>query len=321
MRWPFRLFHIAMVGGLWGAACGDPCDDDGPNRRCNAASDVGADASATGSGTTTATATLGTTATTTSTSTSATTTSTSTSTTSTSTSTSTTGTTTTTSTTSVTDTMGGSTTMGSTCVQHACDGQVYACGNCVDDDMDGAIDLADVECVTPCDDREDVFADGLGGGGGCRVSCAFNAEQNAQHDVCRWDLRCDPESPGAPTCEYNQNFGGCPNSQADACLNECQTPPGCDCFGCCTVSDGDVERDVLVTAACDLANFDQCPTCTKVPECNVPCAMDSCGCFGDAGQPAMEPCNCPGGGSSCDADSECAGGEFCWLGCCYPGLG
>src|SRR5690606_20384519 len=43
------------------------------------------------------------------------------------------------------------------CVPLPCEGKIYACGDCIDNDGDGKVDQADPECISPCDDREDTF--------------------------------------------------------------------------------------------------------------------------------------------------------------------
>ena len=40
------------------------------------------------------------------------------------------------------------------CIPAACGGKIYACGNCLDDDGDGKIDMDDLECLGPCDNSE-----------------------------------------------------------------------------------------------------------------------------------------------------------------------
>src|SRR5690606_14679685 len=40
------------------------------------------------------------------------------------------------------------------CQPRPCGGRVRACGDCSDDDGDGAIDAADPDCLGPCDDSE-----------------------------------------------------------------------------------------------------------------------------------------------------------------------
>src|SRR5690606_39346632 len=44
-----------------------------------------------------------------------------------------------------------------------CGTEVYACGDTLDNDMDGLIDLDDPECTTPCDDDEGTFKTSLPG--------------------------------------------------------------------------------------------------------------------------------------------------------------
>jgi len=210
------------------------------------------------------------------------------------------------------------------CVPRRCGEQLRACGDCIDNDGDGATDLDDPECLSPCDGREDVFATGIAGGGACKLDCFWDDNAEPGDDGCRWDLRCDPASPGAAKCEYDPDHGACPAVQSSGCLTGCRAPNGCDCFGCCSLAAFGLDHDVFLgDPDCSLANLDDCAQCTKVAACENSCRPELCElCLGDAEPPpgcAKPACPegqaCtpgPGGGSDCGPDM------FCATGCCVP---
>jgi hypothetical protein len=212
-----------------------------------------------------------------------------------------------------------------------CSGQTYACGNTMDDDGDGFIDLFDPECTGPCDDDEGSFQTGLPGDNmDCKQDCFFDGNSGSGDDGCIWDLRCDPENPGANIgCEYTggNNCDNQPPNQEQGCIDFCApfVPPGCDCFGCCTVQTPKGPVDIFLNSGpdCSLDNIDACQTCTsQIDDCGTPCVPEKCQvCFGESEPP--EGCGgenmCPSG-DPCDADQvdSCPSDFFCYLGCCYP---
>jgi hypothetical protein len=158
---------------------------------------------------------------------------------------------------------------GGPCVPATCQGKTYQCGDCIDNDGDGKIDMDDPDCLGPCDNNELGFALKIPGGDGpaCTVDCYFDQDSGAGNDKCCWDHRCDPlsvaphyppEGPGN-TCAYAGTAEeavqskipalktSCSQSNCDVlydkakggqdpiCENFCGplTPNGCDCFGCC----------------------------------------------------------------------------------------
>ncbi|MCY1070122.1 hypothetical protein OV090_35590 [Nannocystis sp. RBIL2] len=225
-----------------------------------------------------------------------------------------------------TGTQGTSTTAGLTCVPIECEGALLACGDCMDNDGDGKTDLADPECISPCDDREDTFATGLPGDNmdPCNQDCFFDGNSGAGDDKCNWSLKCDPANPGGDICPYDPNFNNCPDMQSQECLDNCQVPNGCDCFGCCTVEVDGMTYDIFLgDPDCTLADIDSCQQCTKNDDCDQECHPEDCEiCFGETEPP--EGCDDPTceGFDSCTIDmmgnSNCAEGYYCSTGCCFP---
>ncbi|WP_224194427.1 hypothetical protein [Nannocystis pusilla] len=226
---------------------------------------------------------------------------------------------------SIGGTAGGTTNAGEVdgnCAPKGCGGQVQACGDCLDNDGDGAIDLDDPECLSPCDAREDVFATGSAGGKSCALDCFWDGDAGPGDDGCRWDLRCDPARPGPGKCAYDPDRD-CPAEQGAECLVACRAPNGCDCFGCCSLAAFGLDGAVyLGDPDCSLANLDECAQCTKNPGCENSCRPDLCEvCFGEsapppgcaeAACPEGQECVTAGGGSDCGQDM------FCAAGCCAP---
>jgi hypothetical protein len=211
-----------------------------------------------------------------------------------------------------------------------CSGSIYACGDGMDNDGDGFIDLFDPECTGPCDDDESSFQTGLPGDNmDCKQDCFFDGNSGQGDDGCIWDLRCDPENPGANIgCEYTggNNCDNQPPNQEQDCIEFCEpfVPPGCDCFGCCTVQTPEGPVDIFLNSDpdCALDNLDACEPCTsQIDDCGTPCVPEECQiCFGETEPP--EGCRetmCPSG-DPCDGDQpdSCPMDYFCYLGCCYP---
>lgn len=209
------------------------------------------------------------------------------------------------------------------CVPLACDGTTYACGDCMDNDGDGKIDLQDSECISPCDDREDTFATGLPGDNmdPCKQDCFFDGNSGGGKGDCEWNLACDMANPGGDDCPYNPN-AMCPEEQSQECVDNCQVPNNCDCFGCCTVSVDGMSYDIFIgDETCSLAEVDECQKCTKNDDCDDECMPENCEvCFGETEPPpGCEDPTCEGT-DPCMIDKEgnsnCAEGYFCQTGCC-----
>ena len=205
-----------------------------------------------------------------------------------------------------------------------CGGKIYACGDTIDNDGDGKIDGMDPECTSPCDDDEGTFQTALPGQNvDCWSDCYWDGDSGAGNDKCEWNLKCDPENPGAGTnCEYDPNWGMCDLEQPNPCIDICSpiTPNGCDCFGCCEINGLFI---YLGNGSCALDNLDACETCTFHEGCNNPCEPELCElCFGQDPSELPEECGpdpaCPDGFDSCTVDADCQDGWFCQTGCCIP---
>jgi hypothetical protein len=202
------------------------------------------------------------------------------------------------------------------------------CTNCKDDDNDGLIDWMDPECTGPLDNDESSFATGIPGDNKdpCLQDCFFDGNSGSGDDGCKWNLACDPSSPGAPKCPYNPNAKNCGDPQSQACKNACVplTPNGCDCFGCCEIKTADagsvfvkLDQTCTVQTATDPT---KCKPCTQVPDCLNPC--DRCEIC--VGKPTI-PLDCDGGAQGCPNNQQscsqnvlCPNGFYCLTGCCIP---
>ncbi|PRQ05725.1 DUF4215 domain-containing protein [Enhygromyxa salina] len=204
-----------------------------------------------------------------------------------------------------------------------CGGQIYQCGDTLDNDDDGLIDLEDPECISPCDDDEATFKTALPGQNkDCKADCYFDSNSGGGDDKCEWNLKCDPENPGAEIgCEYDPNFMMCNVMMPQTCLDFCVplVPNGCDCFGCCEI---DGQFVYLDGAECALDNLGACESCTFFDNCNNPCEPEICElCFGQDPSELPEECDepsCPDGVDSCLESADCPEAWYCQTGCCYP---
>jgi hypothetical protein len=235
---------------------------------------------------------------------------------------------------------------GNFCVVATCQGKVYACGDCVDNDGDCDIDSDDSQCLGACDNTEDSLYGGIPGQNNspCKSDCYFDQDTGSGNDGCYWSHKCDPLSmppsypPEGSQCAYDPSvnvpgYGGtCAQaaaSQSAECASYCGplVPNGCDCFGCCaipgaptTVWLGSTVNGAGSCTLADVANPAKCKPCTQVPACLNAC--DPCEyCIGKATLP--EGCDeqvCPPGAAACGQPNQpdCAPGEFCVTGCCQP---
>ena len=244
------------------------------------------------------------------------------------------------------------------CTKTTCQGHIYACGDCIDNDDDGTVDAFDFECLGPCDATEDFFYSGIPGQNNapCRQDCYFDQDTGPGNDRCYWDHRCDELStePGYPPsgdarCRYDPSaqVSGSSEScetlagaQAPECLESCLplVPNGCDCFGCCELPAG-TGRFVWIgstqngSGSCDAAsagNLELCKPCTQVQGCLNPCgacevcvgrpATDVRNCADAGPGDAGERARCPIGRAACGQHGEppCTGGSYCITGCCVP---
>ncbi len=208
-----------------------------------------------------------------------------------------------------------------------CGGTVYSCTDGVDNDGDGLVDLDDPECTGPCDDDELTFQTGIPGDNmDCKQDCFFDGNSGQGDDGCDWNLRCDPENPGAQIgCEYTGG-NSCNNVDppSEECLMACQplVPPGCDCFGCCTVNTDAGPVSIFLNSGpdCSLDNLEACGQCTPQDDvCGNTCDAEDCElCFGETElPPGCEQQQCDVG-TVCQEHTDCGPSEFCFLGCCFP---
>jgi hypothetical protein len=216
------------------------------------------------------------------------------------------------------------------------------CANCIDDDGDGRVDGFDPQCTGPRDNDERTFATGIPGDNKDAVDqdCFFDGNSGAGNDGCSIHVCCLLGATKIADCpigrnRYNPNE--CPPPIGSGvvtqnCVDHCAklTPPGCDCFGCCTVCDPANNNcvDILInpfdSMGCGpttLTDPTKCLRCTK----NTQCGGGSCGgetCVLCPGQdPADLPmgCNgamCPSGQQTCTNDTGCPEGGYCSAGCC-----
>ena len=205
------------------------------------------------------------------------------------------------------------------------------CSNCLDDDGDGLIDGRDPHCAGPLDDDEETFATGIPGDNKDRgkQDCFFDGDSGG---VCQIDTCCLLTQEICETGDY----GGWPPSDCEFegdCIDACigLTPPGCDCFGCCTICDPDTDlcSDVLtnpaVSEGCDFDSLDDpavCIPCTKSDSCTGgECDPQKCIlCPGQTEEDLPLDCDqmneCPDGKTPCDTNGDCAANEYCANSCC-----
>jgi hypothetical protein len=229
------------------------------------------------------------------------------------------------------DTTEGTETTGGATVDCPSENNVLQCGDGIDNDGDGHVDLFDPECIGPCDDDEGSFQTGLPGDNmDCLQDCFFDGDSGSGNDGCEWSLTCDPANPGAGLepveCLYNPG-PQCDNMEAaptPECIEACTpyVPPGCDCFGCCIIDTPEGPVNVFLNSEppCSLENLEACNDCTpQIDLCGTPCIPEDCAlCFGQTELPeGCEDTECLND-QPCDDVSDCPTEYFCYLGCCYP---
>ena len=235
------------------------------------------------------------------------------------------------------------------CSVTPCQGQVYQCGDCIDNDGDGLIDSDDPDCWGPCDNTENSYYGGIvnQNNAPCRQGCYFHGETGSASDRCYWDHECDPLSvaPGYPPsgdsrCSYDPS-ATIPGSgstcaelsvtQAPECLSYCLpiTPNGCDCFGCCELPAdsgqfvwiGSNTKNVGTCDAAHVGDPSACEPCTPVASCFKAC--DPCEvCVGRAAPAAscatLGSGRCAAGVAECGqpGEADCPADNYCITGCC-----
>ena len=230
---------------------------------------------------------------------------------------------------------------GGTCTPNA---SAPECSNCMDDDGDGKIDGYDIQCTGPLDDREDSFSTGIPGDNIDAVDqdCFFDGDSGAGNDGCSIHVCCLLGATTKADCPIGRNRynpAECPppigtGMLSQKCIDTCGklAPPGCDCFGCCTICDPanptmcyDIATNPATSPNCTTATISdptKCLPCQKNTMCGNPCG----GCILCPGQTMLPPgCNgneCPGGQLPCnDVDNSCAEGTYCSNGCCIGTIG
>jgi hypothetical protein len=213
------------------------------------------------------------------------------------------------------------------------------CSNCMDDDGDGKIDGFDIQCTGPLDDNEASFSTGIPGDNIDAVDqdCFFDGDSGAGNDGCSIHVCCLLGAATKADCPIGRNRyepNACPppigtGTLSQKCIDTCGklAPPGCDCFGCCTLCDPanptqcyDIATNPSTSPNCTtetLADPTKCLPCTKVTDCGSPCG----GCILCPGQTMLPPeCGgmnqCPEGQTPCGPDNTCGAGQYCSNGCC-----
>jgi hypothetical protein len=227
---------------------------------------------------------------------------------------------------------------GRVCFIAPCQGHIYQCGDCQDNDGDGLVDSDDPNCLGPCSNNEQGLSGNIPGQNNapCKMDCYWDQDTGSGNDDCFWDHACDTFEQGPPVstnpeigCNYDPNTkfpGGdkCMdkfNTQSQTCHDVCGplTPNGCDCFGCCEdpnrpgnfIFAGSTNAADVGTCAADpatMADPTKCKPCTPVAGCANGCGHCEL-CFGKT----MLPPDCfPDGGVQDD------GGII--VGQCMPGV-
>lgn len=204
-----------------------------------------------------------------------------------------------------------------TCYIAPCQGKVYECGDCMDNDGDGLVDSQDPDCLGACQNNEQGFFGGIPGQNNapCKSDCYWDQDTGSGNDKCYWDHGCDPFEQGPPAatnpeigCSYDPNTKVAPggivpnnqntcdyweNNQTMECSGFCKplTPNGCDCFGCCENPnspgnfvfagsiDGKTGQPSCTADPASLADPTRCKPCTPVPGCQNTCGHCEL-CFG-----------------------------------------
>jgi hypothetical protein len=214
------------------------------------------------------------------------------------------------------------------------------CNNCVDDDGDGMIDGFDVECTGALDDDEASFATSIPGDNMDPIhqDCFFDGDSGGGNDGCNIHVCCLLGAPDRASCPFGaQQYdpAECDTPQTQQCIDVCGAlvPPGCDCFGCCTICDPVTNQcfDIITNPAtapnCDattIADPNACPRCTKVESCGTPCDPEQCIlCPGQTPDDLPTSCTgqqCPTGRQVCGPGVACPQDQFCLGGCCVDGI-
>ena len=236
----------------------------------------------------------------------------------------------------------------SPCERVMCGNRLLACGDCDDNDHDGKTDMDDPECLSPCQNNEETFANPMPGQGHgmCRLDCYFDQDDGFGNDDCVYSHICDPLSvapdfpPEGMSCAHNPDEKlpqgrDCNTPQSNKCVSVCGalTPNGCDCFGCCKIPGTESyvfigSTDEAGNPTCNSESINNkalCKPCTPVPSCQNDCKACEL-CFGKrvlpagCGQegPSCGTPDCPPSAPSCGLEClpACPTGRSCVTGCC-----
>lgn len=208
--------------------------------------------------------------------------------------------------------------------QVACGTGACACSDGIDNDGDGLIDGLDPECTGPFDNDESSFATGIPGDNVDPKwqDCFFDGNSGAGDDGCRYSTDCMTGAlpPTSPDCTLTQQ-----------CIDFCQrlVPNGCDCFGCCQVTDPDGGTvDIFLASTCSMdviSDTTKCPRCTATTTCGNTCGTCEL-CLGKTLADLPPECTvdgstaptCNEGQQVCNATTPCQAGYYCQNGCCLP---
>src|SRR5258706_312705 len=82
---------------------------------------------------------------------------------------------------------------GALCFQATCQGKLYECGDCQDNDGDNLIDAEDPNCLGACQNNEAGFSGNIPGQNNapCKMDCYFDQDTGSGNDDCQWDHHCD----------------------------------------------------------------------------------------------------------------------------------
>ena len=104
------------------------------------------------------------------------------------------------------------------------------CNDGMDNDSDGKIDLADPECVHPCDNDEATFATGISGDNmdACKQDCFFDGNSGRATTAATGISPATRPAPGptrAKACPYDADKKNCPTQQSAKCIKNCRSWP------------------------------------------------------------------------------------------------
>ncbi len=208
------------------------------------------------------------------------------------------------------------------------------CSDGIDNDGDGFADGADPECTGATDNDESTFATGIPGDNkdAIKQDCFFDGDSGAGNDGCDIHVCCllsPGDKDGCPSDLKPDMYDPNNCEQTEQCKTVCGalTPVGCDCFGCCSVCNGEGCFDILINPLlspnCTAENADDpdiCASCTKSADCGPVDECASLECQLCPGEVLPEECmgvnECTTGQQACETSEDCGTSGFCSNGCC-----